>query len=84
MVLWLSVIQSIISKASDAARHNVLKPSKPSPSPCFQFDFGDSSVAAEWRDRITRLLNPMPEVFAQHDLDFGHTDKVKHHIKLND
>ena len=26
----------------------------------------------------------MPDVFAQHDLDFGHTDKIKHHIKLSD
>lgn len=26
----------------------------------------------------------MPEVFAHHDLDFGCTDKVKHHIKLHD
>ncbi|KAL1254358.1 hypothetical protein QQF64_016587 [Cirrhinus molitorella] len=25
----------------------------------------------------------MPEVFAQHDLDFGHTQKVKHCIKLH-
>ncbi len=26
----------------------------------------------------------MPEVFALHDLDYGHTDKVTHRIKLND
>lgn len=26
----------------------------------------------------------MPEVFSQHDLDFGHTKKVKHHIKLSE
>lgn len=26
----------------------------------------------------------MPEVFAHHDLDFGHTTQVKHHIKLQD
>ncbi len=26
----------------------------------------------------------MPEVFTQHDLDFGHPNKVKHHIKLSD
>ena len=26
----------------------------------------------------------MPEVFAHHDIDFGHTEKIKHHIKLND
>lgn len=26
----------------------------------------------------------MPEVFALHDMDYGHTDKVKHCIKLSD
>lgn len=26
----------------------------------------------------------MPEVFAQHELDFDSTDKIKHHIKLSD
>lgn len=29
-------------------------------------------------------LNGMPEDFAQHDLDFGWTDKVAHRIKLSD
>ena len=49
-----------------------------------EFDFGDSPLPPEWRERITRLLNSMPEVFSQHDMDFGHTNKVKHHIKLSD
>ncbi|KAJ8356812.1 hypothetical protein SKAU_G00196060 [Synaphobranchus kaupii] len=48
------------------------------------FDFGSSPVPPEWKDRITKQLNSMPEVFAQHDLDFGHTENVKHHIKLSD
>lgn len=30
------------------------------------------------------LLNTMPEVFALHDMGYGHTDKVKHCIKLGD
>lgn len=47
-------------------------------------NFGDSPLPQEWRDRITKLLNEMPEVFAQHDLDFGRTQKVKHSIKLKD
>ncbi|KAM9741692.1 uncharacterized protein ACNS7B_012695 isoform 1-T1 [Menidia menidia] len=29
-------------------------------------------------------MNSMPEVFSQHDMDFGCTDAVKHTIKLND
>ena len=49
-----------------------------------EFDFGDSPVSPEWKDKVTSLLNSMPEVFAQNDLDFGHTNKVKHHIKLSD
>lgn len=30
------------------------------------------------------MLNSMPEIFSHHDLDFGHTDKVKHRIRLSD
>lgn len=48
------------------------------------FDFGDSPVPSEWKQRITEKLNLMPEVFAQHDLDFGRTEKIKHHINLSD
>lgn len=49
-----------------------------------EFDFGDSPLPPEWKERITKLLNSTPEVFTQHDMDFGHTNKVKHHIKLSD
>ena len=49
-----------------------------------EFDFGDSPLPPEWKERVTGLLNSMPEVFSQHDIDFGHTNKVKHHIKLTD
>lgn len=49
-----------------------------------EFDFGDSPLPPEWKERISRLLNSMPEVFSQHDMDFGHTGKVKHRIKLSD
>lgn len=40
-----------------------------------KFDFGESPLPPEWKERITKPLNSMPEVFAQHDLDYGHTDK---------
>lgn len=33
---------------------------------------------------MKQKLSTMPEVFAQHDSDFGRTDKVKHQIKLSD
>lgn len=47
-------------------------------------DLGNSPLSPEWKKRITSLLNSMPDVFALNDLDYGHTDKVKHRIKLND
>lgn len=47
-------------------------------------DFGNSPLSPEWKERITSLLNSMPDVFALNDLDYGHTHKVKHRIKLSD
>lgn len=49
-----------------------------------RIDFGYSPLSPEWKERITSLLNSMPDVFALNDLDYGHTDKVKHRIKLSD
>lgn len=54
------------------------------PEKKMEFEFGDSALPLEWKERITRLLNSMPEVFSQHDMDFGHTDRVRHRIKLSD
>lgn len=34
-------------------------------------DFGNSPLSQEWKDRITKQLNDMPEVFAHHELNFG-------------
>ncbi len=48
------------------------------------FDFGDSFVPEVWKERISHKLRAMPEVFAMHDMDVGHTDKVQHSIKLHD
>ncbi len=47
-------------------------------------DFGDSPLSCAWKERIADLVNSMPDVFALHELDYGHTDKVKHRINLND
>lgn len=49
-----------------------------------KFDFGDSPLPEEWRKRVSEKLNTYTDVFAHHDLDFGHATKVKHHIKLKD
>lgn len=48
------------------------------------FDFGDSPIPPDWKERVITKLRDMPEVFSQHDLDFGRTDRVKHHIRLHD
>ena len=48
------------------------------------YNFADSPISAEWKQRIIAKLDDIPEVFARHDLDFGCTDKVKHQIKLAD
>lgn len=48
------------------------------------FDFGDSPLPEEWKERITNELHNLPEVVLHHDLDFGCTDKVRHSIKLHD
>ncbi|KAL7831449.1 hypothetical protein SRHO_G00309520 [Serrasalmus rhombeus] len=76
----LSVIQTVLSPQQSVNTEEVNSDEKPKLS----FNFGDSPVSAEWKDRITKKLNSMPEVFAQSDIDFGRTDRVKHHIKLSD
>lgn len=58
--------------------------SKDTPEDALKFDFGDSPIPLEWRERFIQTLKSIPEVFAHHDLDFGRTDKVKHRIHLHD
>ena len=70
-------VQSLKALGSDPS-------TKPDYKSKVKFDFGNSPVPSEWKERITEKLNSMPEVFAQHDLDFGRTDKIKHHINLSD
>lgn len=48
------------------------------------FDFGDSPLSAEGKERITRKLNSVSDVFALSELDFGHTTEIKHRIPLSD
>lgn len=48
------------------------------------FDFADSPLPEEWKERITKKLNSVSEVFALSDLDHGHTTQVKHRIRLSD
>ena len=53
-------------------------------SSSLRFDFGESPLPEEWRKRVAQKLNTFTDVFAHHDLDFGHATKVKHRIKLKD
>ena len=61
-----------------------LSNTKENPTKELSFEFGDSPLPEEWRERISNKLRDMPEVFAFHDFDVGRTDKVKHNIKLHD
>lgn len=70
-------VQSVKTPDSDP-------PTKPDHKPNLDFDFTGSPVPNEWKERITEKLSAMPEVFALHELDFGRTDKIKHHITLSD
>lgn len=58
-------------------------PSKSSPE-ALKLDFAESPIPPEWKERIQNKLNEIPNIFSHHDLDFGCTDKVNHHIKLHD
>lgn len=49
-----------------------------------EFDFGDSPIPPDWKEQIVSKLKQIPGVFSHHDLDFGRTDRVKHHIHLHD
>ncbi|XP_037829581.1 uncharacterized protein LOC112450694 [Kryptolebias marmoratus] len=67
------------------SQHSVNSETKPTTNETqLSFNFGDSPIPPEWKERITKQLNDIPEVFASHDLDFGCTSKVKHSIKLHD
>ncbi len=82
----LSVIAELGAFHSIISQHSITIPpasEKPSKSD-LNFNFGDSPLPSEWKERITNKLLDIPEVFSHHDLDFGCTDKVKHHIKLSD
>lgn len=79
----LTVIASIGEPASILSQHVDTTPVVQEHS-TLQFNFADSPLSSEWKERITSKLNKTPEVFSQHDLDFGCTDKVQHQINLHD
>uniref|UniRef100_A0A3B1KCG7 Gypsy retrotransposon integrase-like protein 1 n=1 Tax=Astyanax mexicanus TaxID=7994 RepID=A0A3B1KCG7_ASTMX len=83
VIAELHAVQQIMPSAA-FPKSSAPNPQPPVPASGMQFDFADSPIPAEWKERVIHKLNTMPEVFAQHDLDFGHSSKVKHHIKLSD
>lgn len=82
----ICVIAELGAFRSILSQHSVINAaeSKETSKSDLSFNFGDSPIPPEWKERVTKKLNEKPEVFAHHDLDFGCTDKVKHHIKLHD
>lgn len=80
VITELSAIQTILSHKQSMTRTSESEHSKAAE---VAFDFGESPVPPEWKDRTTQKLSCMPEVFALNDTDFGRTRKVKHHIKLS-
>lgn len=79
----LSVIAEL-TMSPQIMSQNVSIPPQPNSEVNFKIDFGDSPVPPEWKTRIQSKLEDIPEVFSHHDLDFGCTNHVKHHIRLLD
>lgn len=70
----LSFENALSISASQGSESTLIKDEK------LILNFGNSPLSQQWKDRITKKLCEMPEVFAQYDLDFGHTQKMKHQI----
>ncbi|KAL7868508.1 hypothetical protein SRHO_G00098920 [Serrasalmus rhombeus] len=83
VIAELHAVQQVLPSAPSTGS-SVPNPPSPVPNSGVQFDFADSPIPEEWKERVTCKLNAIPEVFAQHDLDFGHSSKVRHHIRLSD
>ncbi|KAK7921783.1 hypothetical protein WMY93_008685 [Mugilogobius chulae] len=80
----LSVIAELETYHCILSEHRVTNFPAKSTSSHLNLNFGDSPITSEWRERVTEKLNAIGEVFSHHDLDFGCTDRVKHHITLHD
>uniref|UniRef100_A0A8C6PS61 ribonuclease H n=1 Tax=Nothobranchius furzeri TaxID=105023 RepID=A0A8C6PS61_NOTFU len=82
IITEISTFQEVISKEKHIEYSDQSTESLPPSQP--QYNFGDSPLPPDWKERIVQKVNSIPEVFAKYDLDFGRTDKVKHQIKLSD
>ncbi|KAK7881018.1 hypothetical protein WMY93_030607 [Mugilogobius chulae] len=80
----LSVIADLESYSCILSEHRVTcHPPEKRPSN-LSFNFSDSPLSSEWKERVIEKLNAVSEVFSHHDLDFGCTTAVKHQIPLHD
>lgn len=82
----LSVIAELYAYECILSDHHVTSfhQFQESPAAPLKFNFGKSPLPPEWKERVSKKLNAMPEVFSHHDLDFGCTNHVRHHINLHD
>lgn len=78
------LIQDPCSKEEKMISAGCFSQQERTPDSGLQFDFGQSPLSAEWKERIVQKLNSFSDVFSHHDLDFGHATRIKHHIKLKD
>uniref|UniRef100_A0A3B1JYN6 Gypsy retrotransposon integrase-like protein 1 n=1 Tax=Astyanax mexicanus TaxID=7994 RepID=A0A3B1JYN6_ASTMX len=77
IIAELNAVQALLPQPSRSAESE-------SVSPELSFNFEGSPISTEWKERVTQKLSSLPEVFAHNDLDYGRTNRVKHHIKLSD
>lgn len=84
IIAELNAVYSVIPQECEETSVDCHGESESTQKSNLSFDFGDSPLSPEWKERIFKKLNTMPEVFSQHDLDFGRSSKVKHRIRLSD
>ncbi len=84
LIIPLKLIDNPCMREEKQAAANCSSQQERTSDPKLQFDFGQSPLSADWREHIVQKLNSFSDVFSQHDLDFGHATKIKHHIKLKD
>ena len=71
-----------LSSEQSPSPHSELKKEKANDK--LNFDLDNSLLGDEWKQRITDKLNSIPDVFAADEMSNGHTNAVKHHIRLRD
>lgn len=80
IIAQLNAVQSVLPKETPPIASSDAGSKAASPG----FSFSNSPISPEWKGRLTQKLQNMRDVFSQHRLDFGCTNKVKHRINLTD